>query len=154
MARPGLVWGGRTPDDLKAQVSALPDQLNATVERLVSQFLKEAVAEMKNSVETRGVKNGVATGGGRIVTRDMINSIDYVLSYTRAGRVFGQFGYVNNAPKYSLFQEYGTQGGQGNGRGIKEMLALTDAFRNFERKMQDAFNGLSITNLQQGQYAR
>jgi len=150
---PGLVWGKRTPDDLVSTVTALRDELSGNVERLTREFLQEAVAEMRESIRTRGVRNGVPNGDGRIVTGDMLRSVDFALSYNNNSRVLGEFGYLYNTPKYALWQEYGTQGGQGNGRGILEMLALTDAFRNFERKMTDAFANGRVMNLKQGKYA-
>jgi len=154
MARsPGIVWGKRTPDDLVSTVSVMRDELSGNVERLVQQFLKEAVAEMRKSIQTRGVKNGVPNGDGRVVTGDMLRSVDFALKYTKSSRVLGEFGFLYNAPRYALWQEYGTQGGQGNGRGIREMLALTDAFTNFERKLTDAFNNGRVMNLRQGKYA-
>lgn len=153
MAKPGLVWGKRTPDDFVSTVSVLRDELSGNVERLTREFLEEAVAEMREAIRTRGVRNGVPNNEGRIVTAEMLRSVDFALTYNKNSRVLGEFGYLYNAPKYALFQEYGTQGGQGNGRGILEMLALTDAFRNFERKMTDAFANGRVLNLKQGQYA-
>lgn len=154
MAKPGLVWGkGRSPDDLAAQVSALRDELSGNVERIVGEFLREAVEEMKDRINTSGISHGVPTGGARRVTDEMYNNVDFILSYTKAGRVSGQFGWVRKQLDYFYYQEYGTVGGQGNGIGVREMLALTDAYQNFVRKMQDAFDNGRIVNLKQGRYA-
>lgn len=154
MAKPGLVWGkGGGPDDLAARVSAMRDELSGNVERVVREFLEEAVAEMRQRINTSGIKNGVPTGGPRRVTDQMYNNVDYVLSHTAAGRVSGEFGWLRKQLDYFAYQEYGTEGGQGNGRGVREMLALTDAYQNFARKMQDAFDNGRIVNLKQGRYA-
>lgn len=155
MARPGLVWGkGRSPDDLAARVSTIRDELSNNVESLVQEFLEEAVQEMRDRINTSGVRNGVLTGGARRVTDTMYDNVDYALTYTGAGRVGGEFGWIKRQLDYFAYQEYGTQGGQGNGRGIREMLALTDAYQNFVRKMQDAFDNGRVMNLKQGRYAR
>lgn len=154
MVRPGLVWGkGRSPDDLAARVSTIRDELNNNVERLVQQFLEEAVAEIRERINTSGLDHGAPTGGPRRVTDTMYDNVDFVLSYTGAGRVSGEFGWVKKQLDYFAYQEYGTEGGQGNGRGIREMLALTDAYQNFVRKMQDAFDNGRVMNLKQGRYA-
>lgn len=154
MAKPGLVWGkGKSPDDLAVRVSTLRDELSGNVERLMRQFLQEAVDEMRQRINTSGISHGVATGGARRVTDTMYDNVDFVLNYTGAGRVGGEFGWVKKQLDYFAYQEYGTEGGQGNGRGIREMLALTDAYQNFVRKMQDAFDNGRVTNLKQGRYA-
>lgn len=154
MAKPGLVWGkGNSPDDLAVRVSALRDDLSGNVESLVRQFLKEAVAEMQQRINTSGISHGVSTGGPRRVTDTMYKNVDFVLSYTGAGRVSGEFGWIKKKLDYFAYQEYGTIGGQGNGRGIREMLALTDAYQNFVRKMRNAFDNGRVTNLKQGRYA-
>lgn len=154
MVRPGLVWGkGRSPDDLAARVSTIRDELSNNVESLVQEFLEEAVAEMQQRINTSGIRNGVPTGGARRVTDTMYNNVDYALNYTGAGRVGGEFGWIHKQLDYFAYQEYGTEGGQGNGRGVREMLALTDAYQNFVRKMQDAFDNGRVMNLKQGRYA-
>jgi hypothetical protein len=55
-----------------------------------------------------------------------------------------------SAAQVAWWQEYGTDPNQGNGIGIEHMLALTDAFRNFERKLEDRFAGLGSQRLGQG----
>lgn len=151
--KPGLVWGTTgTPSDLAVQVSTLADSLPFSAEEIVRFMLEEAVEEVRQAIETRGVNRGVPNRNGRIREREMLNSVTFEMSVTKAGRVQGRFGYLNNAPKWALWQEYGTQGGQGNGQGILAMLALTDAYRNFQIKMQNEFDNGRMLNFGQGQY--
>lgn len=149
----GFTWGKRTPGDLSLKIQVMAEELTPNVERLTREFLEEAVAEIRESIKTRGVRGGVPNGNGRVVTGDMLRSVDFAINQSNNARLLGEFGYLNNVPKYALWQEYGTQGGQGNGRGILEMLALTDAFRNFEVKMTNAFASGHLLNMKRGEYA-
>lgn len=154
--RPGIVWGTTgTPDDLVAQVSVWQEALDPDVYKAaVEEFLVEAVEELKGYIETRGIFHGMPTGDGRVLTGAMLDSVDYAIKVLGNSRVQAQFGYLKNPPKWALWQEYGTEGGQGNGIGIREMLALTDAYTNFEAKLADAFNNGRVIRFGQGGYAR
>ena len=155
MASPGIVWGnGRSPNDLATKISVKRNEMDASVERVVSAFLDEAVAEMKGYIRTRGVHNHVRNSSGRIgATGDMLKSVSKVLDYAKGNhRVRAQFGFLQNAPFYAVYQEYGTVNADGSER-IADMLALTDAFQNFKTKLENAFADGSIVNLKQGRYA-
>lgn len=151
--RPGIVWGSSgDPSNLTALVSALPSQIDGSVERLVRDFMREAVEEIQESIRTRGVRDGQPNGDGRVKTAAMLKSVTFRLTYNARGRVVGEFGYLQDAPRWALWQEYGTYGGQGNGQGILAMLALTDAYANFQRKLEDAMSNGRILNFNQGFY--
>lgn len=148
------MWGTTgNPDSLVTQVSAWKDAVAPEViAEAIEEFLIEAVQEMSDYIASRGLRDGVPNGDGRIATGAMLRSVDYILGTLGNSRVQANFGYLNNAPKWAIWQEYGTIGGQGNGRGIQEMLALTDAFATFEIKMVDAFNNGRIVRFKQGMY--
>lgn len=154
MARPGLVWGGRSLDDLVARVSAMPDALNGSVEKITGDNLDKASSKLKTIVSTRGVHNHVVNNSGRIgETRAFVNSVSSKLGYTKGGgRVSGQFGYLKNAPKYAGFQEYGTENSDGSER-VKALMGLSETFQEFKTNMSnDLSNKISLT-LKQGRYA-
>lgn len=155
MVRPGVVYGSNgNPSQLVARISAFSATYSEeNVARLVFNLLEDATEEVRHYIRTRGVKDGVANGQGRIDSEKMLKSVTFETFYNKSGRIEGKFGYLNSPPKWALWQEYGTYGGQGNGRGILAMLALTDAYRNFRIAMEDLFqNGLSQRN--EGDFAR
>ena len=149
VTQPGITYGSSgNGDALRAQLSVAQQQLN-NVEPIVRQFLEEAVQEMARDVRTKGVTAGVPNSNGRIDTRKMLRSIGYEIKVNARGRVSASFGYIHNEPEWAIFQEYGTDGGQGNGRGILELLALTNAYVRFNQKIQDAFDNGRILNFNQ-----
>lgn len=58
---------------------------------------------------------------GRIRTGDMFSSIGSSMTITGGGRVAGNYGFINGAPFYTVFQEFGTS------HGITAMHAFVDA---------------------------
>lgn len=150
--RPGIVWGGRQPNDLAARVSAFSsDMAIEDVEAMLEEYALDAAIDMEKTVSTSGIKNGEPTGGGRIKSGAMINSIDVESGQTRGLRARAKFGFIKGAPRWTEWQEYGTAGGQGNGRGIKEMHALVDAFQTFETRVENELPG-RIVQLYQGKF--
>lgn len=150
--RPGIVFGGQSLDDLTARATVAANELNGLVEQMVRDMLIAAVEEVKDSINRRGVKNGMPFNGPRRDSDAMFNSVAYKLTYAKSGRVSGTFGYLNSPPRWAIFQEYGTNGGQGNGQGILAMLALTDAYNNFRVNLENALAGGGVMNLNEGWY--
>ena len=153
--RPGIVWGtNAAPNDFVVRLSTYSDQFSPeNIARLTNNMLEDAAEEVEALVRSRGVKDGVPNNNGRIgETHRLVDSITYRSSWSPTGRVIGEFGYLDRPPAWALWQEYGTNGGQGNGRGILAMLALTDAYRGFAVRMEDLFSQGGISNRNQGFY--
>jgi hypothetical protein len=56
---------------------------------------------------------GTVLGFGRIRTGIMYNSIGAEMTSTAGGRIRGNFGFIREAPFYTIFQEFGTRGRHG-----------------------------------------
>ena len=130
--RPGIVWGGRTPDDLASRMSAFADDLTASeLEDIVEELAHDAADEIERKISAED----------RVKTGAWLGSVSYETNVTSAQRVVGRFGYLNHPPRWALWQEYGTRGGQGNGSGIKPLHALVDAHKTFETNLEDQITG-------------
>lgn len=141
--RPGLVWGGRTPDQLRTQVSAFRQDLTGDeMTDLIDDIESDAAQDMREKIEQQD----------RILSRQMIESVDFESSRISNNRIRGRFGYLDNPPKWTLWQEYGTQGGQGNGSGIVELLALSDAYERARVRLEDEVPG-RIVQLAEGAFS-
>lgn len=107
-------------------------------------------AEM-NVIATKAaniMRERVSTGGlngkiGRIETGDMLESIDGHAAVNSRSRVQAEFGYINNAPEYTKYQEYGTAT-TGWGGGIEALDAMNAAMIFFE----DSLDQLTTEPLQ------
>lgn len=152
-SRPGVVWGSsRAPSDLAAQLSVLKEGLEGDgIADILEEFLQDGADQMERTISTEGVHKGQRTSEGRVKSGAMLGSVSWEVGRTRGGRTTGKFGYLNNPPKWTIWQEYGTQGGQGNGIGIKPMMALTAAYTQFETRIEDEFEG-RVLRFMQGQF--
>lgn len=138
MARDGLYWF-KDPGIIGQKLTARASKFGAEVGALVSESLDEATEFMRDAVRTRGVYRGQPTGGGRIDTGAMYSSIDSEMTGDGGDKVSGNFGFINDAPDYTVFQEFGTRRtgwyaphrvdpeGQRFGQGIVPMHAFSDA---------------------------
>jgi hypothetical protein len=120
MAKEGLYWF-TDPKVIGQKFSAFAKDLPEELGSVVSESLDVAAETMRK----------VVIGKGRIRTGDMFNSIDAEMESIGGGRVRGNFGFIDDAPDYTIFQEYGTRGGRAGssagGTGIPAMLAFAKA---------------------------
>lgn len=98
------------PDVIGQKFSVAAKEMNGILGGVVSEALDEAAQDMRERI----------AGLPRIRTGDMYNSIDARMT-SRGERVSGNFGYIDGAPFYTVFQEYGTS------RGITPARAFVDA---------------------------
>lgn len=117
----------------------LPDELGG----IVSPILDDAAKMMRETV----------LGLGRIRTGKMYSSISGRMEGTAGGRIRGHFGYIEEAPYWTIFQEYGTRGRHGGmdrkvkpeelsgetpgNRGITPMHAFVAASIMVEQQLHD-----------------
>jgi hypothetical protein len=140
MAREGL-WWFTDPGVIGQKFSAFATDLPEELGNVVSEVLDDAAQTMRETVMTSGVKDGASTGGPRIRTGAMYSSIDSEMSSGRGGRVSGTFGFINDEPDYTVYQEFGTRGGRAGssagGGGIKPMLAFAKAQNEIRNELAD-----------------
>jgi len=110
MASTGFYWY-TDPGVIGQKFSVFAENLPFKLGTAVSAALDMAENDMRTRV----------SGLPRIRTGAMYNSIGSEMSAGSGGRVRGNFGFINDAPFYTKFQEYGTS------RGIKAMHAFVDA---------------------------
>lgn len=138
--REGL-WWFRDPGVIAQKFSAFARNLPGELGNIVSDALDEAAEDMRRVVMTSGVKDHQNTGGPRIRTGDMYNSIDAKMMSGSGGRVSGEFGFIDDAPFYTVFQEQGTRGGRAGSSagesGIRAMLAFAQAQNNIRAELAE-----------------
>jgi hypothetical protein len=125
MARDGLYWY-TDPGVIAQKFTARAASFGGELGGLVSISLDKATQQMRQSVMTRGVYRGVPTGGPRIDSGAMYSSINSKMLSSAGNKVSGQFGFINDAPFYTIYQEFGTRT-TGWGQGIRPMMAFSDA---------------------------
>ena len=131
----GMLWyKGFGPNDMTQSLSMDEAQLKNTASAVVSDVISIAQKRMQQIIKDGGI-NKTQKGGSRIgATGDMYASVvDGSAVSVSGGRVKGTFGYSDNTPFYTKFQEEGTIGAGRNkaahsgGGGIASMLAFASA---------------------------
>lgn len=128
---------------------AYTEMLNDTEDEM-REIGQDAANEAKHYIEDRGVSGTVPNSNGRIDTGDMYNDMDYEVR--RRGDVIKlRIGWLPGHKKdYYSHQEFGTldkgqPAGQpkpeGPPRGIRPMLALTDASLHAAEELNRRFGG-------------
>lgn len=126
MSRPGLVWRGRKPEDVAVAFSAFEKELSGdALESVVDDVLKGGADDMERKISVED----------RVLSGAMLGAVSWKTGRTSAGRVSGKFGYLNNAPYWTDYQEYGTK------TGIKPLHALVDAQKKVETELENALSG-------------
>lgn len=142
MAAEGIYWY-TDPGVIAQKFSVFAKHLPMELGGIVSEVLDEAAQEMRSTV----------IGLERIKSGDMFGSIGVKMESAGGGRIRGQFGYIEAAPFYTIFQEYGTRGRHGGmdrkvkpedlsgptpgNRGITPMHAFVGASVMVERQLHD-----------------
>lgn len=102
MAREGFYWY-TDPGVIAQKFSVFAKHLPGELGGIVSPVLDEAANMMRSTV----------LGLDRIRYGYMYNSIDAEMESVAGGRIRGRFGFIKDAPYYTIFQEYGTRGRHG-----------------------------------------
>lgn len=106
-------------DRLAQKLSAAADELDKDTVAIIEHGLRNAAGEARRVVYSGGV-NKTKKGGARYISGDMVRSIDSQVTINGRGRAQGKWGFINDAPDYTGYQEQGT-------KNIAAMLALTQA---------------------------
>lgn len=102
MAQEGIYWY-TDPGVIAQKFSVFAKHLPEELGGIVSPVLDMAAEHMRATV----------LGLDRIRYGYMFNSVGAEMESVAGGRIRGRFGFINNAPYYTIFQEYGTRGRHG-----------------------------------------
>lgn len=108
---------------IMARIERQIEAINDNVRNAIDDLAIEGVQITDHHVSTRGINKP-----GRIDTGKMIESIDWTIDKNTETEYQVSFGFKNQAPYYTVFQELGT-------RAIPPMYALTDAASEIEDKV-------------------
>ena len=137
MAQDGIYWF-IDPDVIAQKFSAAAASMGPKVGLAVSRTVDEAAEIMRTRILTGGQKNRVLTGGPRIRSGAMFNAVGSKMSLTSGGRAQGQYGYINDPPYWTIFQEDGTR------NGIIPLHALQLASETARRNMAEQVSRVNI----------
>lgn len=107
-----------------AWFNAKVDNLNESTKDAVKDLSREGAEITEHHVRTRGIKKP-----GRIDTGAMVDSVDWKIDKETTDSLQTSFGFIDDAPFYTVFQERGTDS-------IAPMWALTDAADEIESKLR------------------
>lgn len=147
--RGGIFWFNG-PNDFAQQLSIAEESLEGKAQAVVQELVDEAEDRMRQIIRDGGI-NKTKKGGARILSTDMYSSVGSKVGLNKRGRVQAEFGFTDEAPFYTKFQERGTRGSGparmvqgpkvrgGGGSGISPMLAyataLGEAIESFQNKI-------------------
>lgn len=131
MAAGGLLFFANEANKFAQKFSTAADQLDGAAGDLVSDAVDRALDRMRAIVLSGGI-NATQKGGPRVKTGQMFNAIDGNVSVNGRGRVQGEFGFAQDAPEWTLYQEAGTSR-------IASMLAYATARQELIADLQNQF---------------
>lgn len=137
MAKDGIYWF-IDPEVIAQKFSAASAEMGPKIGGAVSHAVDAGIEIMRDRVRTGGVFQRQYTGGPRIDTGAMYNSIDAKVTGTSSGRISAQYGYINDPPYWTIFQEDGTR------TGILPLNALTMATEYIRRNMAEEVSRVNI----------
>lgn len=117
----GLFWYNDGPNDFIQRMSHAEGEIDDNVGGILGDVVDMAVKSMKDMVMDGGTQ--YTKTGPRIQSGAMFNAIDGEVSKGR-GRVTAYFGYINDPPEWTMYQERGTSS---PGRGVTPLLAYAQA---------------------------
>jgi hypothetical protein len=140
-AREGIFWFNG-PNEFAQKLSIAEEALEGKAEQVVKELVDEAERRMEQIIRDGGIYK-TKKGGARMLTTDMYQSVGSSVAINNRGRVQAEFGFIDNAPFYTKFQERGTRGSgplrSSGGGGIAPMLAyataLGEAIVEFQNKI-------------------
>lgn len=134
-ARSGIFWFGG-PALYAQRFSVAAESLEGKAEEVVAEVVERAQDRMREIINSGGI-NKTIKGGPRRLSDQMYNSVGGEQVKTNGrGRVQGEFGFTDNAPFWTLFQEDGTRA-RANNAGISKMLAYATALEEADVFFQD-----------------
>jgi hypothetical protein len=101
----GLSWFGGGPREMIQKLSHAEGEIDDNVGRIIGESVDLAKKNMQDSIMDGG---NTKKGGPRIESGKMYNSVDGEVTKAR-GRITGAFGYLNDPPEWTIYQERGTQ---------------------------------------------
>lgn len=104
----GLIWISNTPDTLSQRFSVAADKMEGKAVETVMKVVTGASDIMKANIK-RGGENQTKKGGARILSGEMIGSVQGKIEMNARGRVVGQFGFSEATPEWTMYQERGTK---------------------------------------------
>lgn len=124
MAKSGIRWKGDGPSKMAMRIKDAGTNVESEVFDNLIALGHRGAQRVKAVVETSGTDTNPQ---GRIETGDMRSKIKS--SHEISGhKIRVNFGWLDSDPRYTIFQEEGTVGGQGNGKGIEAMNSLLHAY--------------------------
>lgn len=132
MAASGFYWFV-TPGRIAQKMSvAVEKELMPALEIEMRELGIEAANIMRQRITTGGLGGKVA----RIETAAMLESVDSKTFINGRDRIQNEFGYIDNAPEYTKYQEYGTAT-TGWGKGIEALDAMNMGLTYYEQRVDD-----------------
>lgn len=127
----GLLFFANEANKFAQKFSTAADEIGGAAGNLVSESVDRAVERMRQIVLSGGI-NQTQKGGPRVKTGQMINAIQGNVALNGRGRVQGDFGFAEDAPEWTLYQEAGTSR-------IASMLAYATARKELIDDLQSQF---------------
>jgi len=119
-ASKGAIYWIKGPEEYAQRISLDLAALDGKAEEMVSAITKDADRRMGEIILSGGI-NPTKKGGPRVLSGDMIGSIMSNTEINGRGRIQGEFGFAEDTPLWTVFQEEGTR------TGIPQMLAYATA---------------------------
>lgn len=139
--RSGIFWF-TGPAEYAQRFSIAEEELEGKALEVVKEVVDRAQKRMEDIIISGGI-NKTIKGGPRIRSGQMLDSVGGQPAHmNRRGRAQGEFGFTDNAPFWTRFQEDGTRA-RGNNRGIAPMLAYATALAEAEAFFQDKIDSTS-----------
>lgn len=132
----GLLWFSDGLNAFGTRMSVAADELQGSAQDVVEEVLDHAKTAMQEIVNEGGI-NRTKKGGPRRLSDAMYNSIGAETTLNTRGRVAGKFGFINDPPEWTPYQELGTQNADGTSR-IPAMLAYVTV----QKMVEDEFSQL------------
>lgn len=138
--RSGIFWFSG-PEQFSQRFSIAAESLEGKAEEVVKEVIEQAAKRMRDIINEGGI-NGTIKGGPRRLSDAMYSSVDSSFKMNARGRAQGEFGFIDNPPLWTKFQEDGTRA-RGNNPGIAPMLAYATALAEAEVFFQDKIDATS-----------
>lgn len=151
MAQDGIYWFNNQWETVAQKFSVASRILPEDLMRITGETLDRAATMMRETV----------WGEARIRTGAMYSSIDAKMTVSSRGRIGGHWGYIDRAPYWTVFQEYGTRGRHGGldrhvnpehglvgetpgNAGIKPMHAFVNSAVMVEQELHDKISRIDF----------
>lgn len=133
-SRGGLAAFVTEANRLSQRFSVAAESIGGMAEEVVAAELEKGVSRMRQIILSGGI-NKTKKGGPRVKSGKMLGSVEGKISGSSNTRVQAKFGFSDDAPAWTLWQEKGTYGGER----ISQMLAFTTANKELADSLVDTF---------------